>query len=57
MNDKSLLVIPFSTDLDLQAFLHFPVPVHRAVLLVFASLWFMGWNQKMIMQEGHGQCL
>lgn len=44
MNDELLLSIPFSTDLDLEAFPHFPVPAHGAVLPVFASLWFMGWK-------------
>lgn len=59
MNDKFLLIIPCSTEVDLQAFLHFLVPAQRAVLPELASSYDLGINVRRVLskRDSHGQRL
>lgn len=49
--NKFRLIIPYSTEVDLQTFLHFPVPAQRAVLPELSSSYDLGIKVRRLLSK------
>lgn len=49
--NKFRLIIPYSTEVDLQTFLHFPVPAQRAVLPELTSSYGLGIKVRRLLSK------